>query len=586
MLIFVFLILLAFILFGNGIGGDFVFDDRSIIVGNPLVEDISGVWKAFANPYHYARPQSGLYRPLTFASFTLNRQVSRSPVGFHMVNIVLHALASFFVFLIVRSLKDGRAAFIGSLVFMFLPIHVESVTSIVGRGELLALLFLAAAFYASIKERYLVSAVSFGAALLSKEVAVAFLPIFWFFEFVRRKRSAREVLKNTLIFCIPLVVYGALRYYALGAEYFVGTNAYSFFNPIKTAGFFPGLWTAFKVLALYAQKLIYPTYFSSDYSYSQIAVVQNLFGSWQAPAGIAIFLALVFLAVQRRNNLVGLGCVVFLSSYFVVSNLLVKTGTIMAERLMYMPSFGFAMIVAGLAPDLSGRLKKTKIAIFILILFLYGAKIVSGNSLWKDEKTLFENAYQKAPLSVVNISNKASILFREGEKEKALEKISEALAVEPKNAPALHLAGQIYIGMGQKKNAEGSWRAAIDAQPDYLYPYLSLGAMYYTAENFSAGERILSAARTMYDTPNVIELLALNEIGLRKYEDAIGILEGEFGGEPKEFEPRFMLGVAYLRMGQEQKARELLMELRDPALSDDEFIKLLKTTRVFQIQIP
>lgn len=586
--VFCTILMLSFVLYGNGIRGDFVFDDRSVIVGNPLVEDISGTWKAFVNPYHYARPQSGLYRPLTFASYTLNWHISQSPASFHVVNIFLHALASFFVFLIIISLKDRRAAAIGSLIFLFLPIHVESVTSIVGRGELLALLFLAAAFYASIKERYSIAAISFGAALLSKEVSIAFLPIFIFFEFAWRRKNIKEILKNTLLLCVPLGVYGTLRYNALGADYFISTNAYSFFNPIRTAGFFPGTWTAFKVLSLYAQKLIYPTYFSSDYSYGQIAIVQNLWGSWQAIAGIAIFLGLIFFAIKKRDGLVSLGCFVFLSSYFVVSNLLVKTGTIMAERLMYMPSFGFAMIVSGLASDAFERLRRIRVVVFcvfVLVLFLYGIRIVSGNALWNDEKTLFENAYQKAPLSVVNISNKASILFRDGKDQEALDKISEALAVEPQNAPALHLAGQIYMSMGQKKKAEAAWKTAIDAQPDYLYPYLSLGAMYYTTENFQAGESILSVARTMYDTPNVIELLSFNLIGLRKYEDAISVLEDHFGDSPKEFEPRFILGVSYLKMGQDQKARELLLGLKDSGISDEEFIKLLKTTRVFQIQI-
>ena len=51
--------------------------------------------------------------------------------------------------------------------------------------------------------------------------------------------------------------------------------------------FFPGLWTAFKVLYLYVQKIIFPTYFSSDYSYNQIIAVNNLFNSWQAMTGIA-----------------------------------------------------------------------------------------------------------------------------------------------------------------------------------------------------------------------------------------------------------------------------------------------------------
>src|SRR3989344_4640735 len=114
--IFLVTIVLSFALFGNGINGDFVFDDRSVIVGNPLVENSSGIFKAFLNPYHYNRPQSGLYRPFTLAGFTVDWHLfSGDPAGFHTVNIFLHAIAVFLIFLTVSGLKNRPTAIIASL---------------------------------------------------------------------------------------------------------------------------------------------------------------------------------------------------------------------------------------------------------------------------------------------------------------------------------------------------------------------------------------------------------------------------------------------------------------------------------------
>ena len=357
-LIGILFVILSFALFGNGIGGDFVFDDRSVIVGNPLVEDLSGAFEAFLNPYHYNRPQSGLYRPLTSASFVLDWHLfSGNPAGFHTVNILLHAIAVFLIFLVVSGLKDKPTALTASLLFLFLPIHVEAVTSIVGRSELLMFLFFLASLFLIQKSCYKTAAVFFFLSLLSKETGIALVPVFIFYEFVWNKRSARELSNKSVYFLPPLAVYAALRYNALGLEYFISTNAYSFFNPIMAMDFLPGIWTAFKVFYLYIQKTVFPAYFSSDYSYDQIAAVNSPFDSWQTLAGVGIFTAVIYLSVAKRNSLIGLGAITFLFSYLVVSNLFIKTGTIMAERLMYMPSFGLILLSSEVFRGLLKRYK-------------------------------------------------------------------------------------------------------------------------------------------------------------------------------------------------------------------------------------
>ncbi|OGN00675.1 MAG: hypothetical protein A2651_03355 [Candidatus Yanofskybacteria bacterium RIFCSPHIGHO2_01_FULL_42_12] len=609
-LIFSLIIVLSLVLFGNGINGDFVFDDHSVVTDNPLMEDSVGVFKTFLHPYHYDRLQSGLYRPLTIASYVLNWRISPGqPQSFHLVNIFLHAVASFLIYLIVSGFKNRTTAIVSSLLFLFLPIHVEAVTSIAGRSELLMFLFFLASFLSIKKGYYKTAAVFFFLSLLSKETGIAFIPIFLFFEFVQRKESVMGLFKKIVYFIPSLAVYAVLRYNALGFEYFINTNTYSFFNPIAAMDILPGLWTAFKVACLYAQKIIFPIYFSSDYSYNQITAVNNLFDSWQALAGIGIFVAIGYLSISKHNSLVGLGATIFLFSYLVVSNLFVKIGTIMAERLMYMPSLGLVMLIAAgveslklkvnLRPELRSRenqssrfkifnLKLSLLTLYfpLLTLFVwYGYVIIDRNRDWLNEKNLFESAYAVAPNSVVNITNVASILFREGKNEEALEKINKALEIEPKNSPTLHLGGQIYKRIGEDKIAEEWWRKATIAQPDYLYPYLSLGALYYKRGDFGSGKEILHKAKEMYDTPNVTTLLSFNKIGLGEYREVISLIEEKFGIKPKIYELRFILGVAYLKLDDDLRARELLLGLKDPALSEDAFFWNLKSTKIFNIDI-
>ncbi len=580
-LIFILFILLSFVLYGNGINGEFVLDDPSI-VQNPLVRD-GEIGKIFVTPYYYARPQSGLYRPLTLTTFTINEHFSTKPLGFHLINIVLHGLVSFLIFILVVSLKNRTTAFISALLFMFMPIHVENVTSIVGRSEILALLFCLCALLAVLKNKYWQSTIFFGLAIFSKEVSIAFLPIWAYIELTYRKEGVVRILKKSLFFVPTIATYAFLRYIALGHDYFINAGGPSYFNPIRNIEFIPGTLTALKVLFLYVQKIVFPTYFSSDYSYNQIPVVYNLAGSWQAWLGILFVLALIYFSFRFKHSLIGLGAVIFLSSYFVISNLVFKIGTIMAERLVYSASFGFALMAGEVISNASKPLKTRKIILFgfILLMAVYGFKIIKGNRIWQNEDALFENAYQHAPASTVNVTNKASLLSRLNQQQEALEKIKEALAIEPKNGPALQLKGQIQISIGKPAEAEQSWKDAIDVQPDYLYSYISLGFFYYKDGNFVKSISILKNAPVKQPLPSIEAILALDKIGLGKNKEVISSIEESFGKIPKEEELQFILGIAYLKDGNESYAWKLLSSFKNSSTTKEDYLNNIRKTKTF-----
>ncbi|MDP3799934.1 MAG: hypothetical protein Q8Q90_00745, partial [bacterium] len=148
-LVFLFSVALSFLIFGNGISGEFVFDDATVVQNRPDIKDAGNFFNLFISPYHQNTPKSGLYRPFTMATYSLNHNIfGSSPVGFHIVNIVIHALNSFLVFWLINWLLKSRSvAYISSLLFLLHPIHTEAVTSIVGRAELLAFFWSLAVIY-------------------------------------------------------------------------------------------------------------------------------------------------------------------------------------------------------------------------------------------------------------------------------------------------------------------------------------------------------------------------------------------------------------------------------------------------------
>src|SRR3989344_4264938 len=404
----VLVIVLSFALFGNGIVGDFVFDDTIVIVGNPLVGDSLKFGEILTTPYSAYQPRPGLYRPLTIASYSLNSFIfGSSPVSFHVVNILLHALASYSVLLLIyrlaceaQEISASQARFTalaGFLLFMFLPIHTEAVTSIVGRAELLSFIFVVGALIFSVKKKHVLASSLFFLGLLSKEMAIAFLPIFLFLEFKNFKKLGYLVP--------PLILYAILRYAALG-EYFLKNDATLVYNPLKFTSFLTGFWTSFKVFYLYLAKTFVPLSLSSDYSFNQIPIVNNPFSYFETLAGIGILALFIFLFFRAKDFLLRFGIIIFLASYLVISNWVFKTGTIMAERLMYTPSLGLAILVAY---NFKFKIINFKIvyAGFAILLLWYGFVIIDRNRDWLNNKNLYESAYVAAPNSVVNKTNKA-----------------------------------------------------------------------------------------------------------------------------------------------------------------------------------
>src|SRR2546428_12959945 len=91
----------------------FALDDLTIIVANPLVHSLSGVWRAFAAPYFPANLDASVYRPLTIATYALAWPVG-STGWFPAVNLMWHAGASGLVRLLAgRGAGDGAAVWAG-----------------------------------------------------------------------------------------------------------------------------------------------------------------------------------------------------------------------------------------------------------------------------------------------------------------------------------------------------------------------------------------------------------------------------------------------------------------------------------------
>lgn len=587
---------LSFLLYGNSIKGDFVSDDKLIILRNPIVSgNFSDFFKTFSTPYYHNQPHAGLYRPLTIASYNLNRVFSQSPVGFHLLNVILNAINGFLIFLLVSSfvskkiapgLTGKRSAFLAMILFLFLPIHSEAISAIVGRAELLSFLFSISSLLFVLNKRYALASIFLLAGLLSKETAAGFFLVFLYVWRFSEHRTLKQIFYNSLYFAPSVIIYTIMRASVLG-KYFVSVDHLMAYNPLKFAPFFDSLWTSLKVFYLYLFKTVAPYQLSSDYSFNQIPIIRNPFLHYEVYSGVFILAVVIYLILQRRDTLYGLSAAIFLLTYLPVSNWFVKIGTIMGERLMYAPSFGLVILAVLL---IEGQLSKAnKVAKgliyggFIVLLSWYGFIIIDRNRDWRNEKAILTSGYMASPNSVVSITNMAFLDFNDDNYLEASQWAEKAITIFPDHMPAIFLAGHAYKKLGNSKLAESLWLRVFELNPNYDGVHLSLGVLYYEQGRFSKAESILAKGFDLQKTWGKAFPLALVKINMGKYDDAIHLVVSNFGENPQKRELKFALGLAYLKKGDKQKAEFYLSPIKDPGLSMEDYFKKVINQKVFKI---
>jgi tetratricopeptide (TPR) repeat protein len=520
----------ATVVYLNSLGGALLYDDTNAIINNGWVR----AGDPFAILTHASWWSEGLgngWRPVTTLTFAANHAIhGLEPFGYHLVNVILHACVSVLVFVVfARVTAMPLAAAIAGLLFAAHPVHTEAVASVVGRAELLAaagffcawLLFSIAdtrtgAAVANEREtgsgaaapgraraRLLEAAavVVFFAALLAKENALALIPVLVVADVLGASSSeAHRRLRGHVARYVALgaaaVVFVVLRRLVLGPA----TGTISVLdNPIVELAPIPAIMTAIKVAGLYGWRLLVPWRLSADYSYRQIPPVDSALD----PAFLGAMASFVVVAVlvwraRRAAPAVALGLAMLALTFAMVSNILFLIGTIMAERLIYLPSAGFCLAVGALLarvaagasaryavskrePAVASRspiaaLATARLGIpLVLLVALYGARTWTRNAVWHDPVTFFSGMVADAPQSARSQREIGALFADLGKFDAARAAFDRSLAIRPNDAATLYNLGNAFVQEGRFDDAIATYHRALEAKPDFADALVNLG---------------------------------------------------------------------------------------------------------------
>jgi hypothetical protein len=455
-----------------------------------------------------------VYRPVTVLSYAINfATAGRAPSVFHATNIALHAAVSVLVFLLAEQLfSSSTVGFVAAALFAVHPIHTEAVTSIVGRAEVLAALFgllaiLAASWGEAVARRSVQvalrvgSAMAFLLAVLSKESGATVLPMIFFARMVTRRedpiwRSAwRELAAGDWIaYIICLVVALGLRQAVLnGNAPLSGTLSIPLNRLDNPLAFVPPLdrvRSAFGILWDYFGLLHVPVVLSVDYSYNQVPVIT----SWADPrwlAGAAVTGALLALVFLHRSTAVRFAAALPLVTLSVTSNILFPIGTIKAERLLYLPSVGWALLVGTAIAAGLRRARYQRVAAVgcVIAILAFTVRTWRRNADWRDGGTLFWSMCESAPGSAKARVDCGSVLQQRGLEAAAVEQYQAALAIYPE-------ADQAALGIAIALQHDGKTDEAIRwfERAITLNPGLVVAHAYRCAAQIGAGNYAAAAA--------------------------------------------------------------------------------------------
>lgn len=376
------------------------------------------------------------YRPLTTLTFRLNHALhARHVFGFHLVNLFLHCLVSSLVYSLALLLfADGLTSLLSGVLFGLHPIHTEGVSSIVGRAEPLCAVFYLTALFFYHRSRgagpwwaHIGYIGCYALATVSKETGYTVLAVMVLYSFLasphiqaRPSRGSRPSFfdgRTAAILTTGALAYVALRSWLTSS--FILYNFRHLENPIAFASsFMTRVLSSAHLHTRYLSLLVLPINLSADYSFNAIPLVESLSDPRNILSLVAYSTLVISLTITAYGTARGksdaskvLWLLLFgVISFLPASNIFFYVGTMLAERLLYIPSIPFCILLAWSSIKTARTfhsLSTTPVIRYLLLAIMiltsaslcgwYGWRTQVRNRDWQGESELFTSALEVCP---------------------------------------------------------------------------------------------------------------------------------------------------------------------------------------------
>lgn len=538
-LLLVALLVINVLLYLPSLQHDFLKDDFRLIVENQRIK----TFKAFLNslngqffsfpdfPYlHY-------WRPLSLFTFYLDYRIwGLNPLGYHFTNILLNSLNALLLFLFFYYIsKKVFPAFFISLFFSIHPVHVEAVSWISGRTDLLAAFFIFSAILMFLlflknerKTFYLFSVISFILALLAKENAVLFPLAAAFLLVLGTPKNNRK--KKWYLAIIPLV--------AVDIIYLILHRIFTGMQNIMQPFYFKDIFLIFKTAGVYINFIFNPLLSAPYFSMRQLEQYHMQYYIYSF-IGLLLLALVIFKRKEYHSTFYSLLFLIFLLP--VLAPQIIPTNPRIALRFAYIP-----VVLAGVFFIESIQFLKIKkqriffIGLLILIASAWALPLFHFQEFFKNENEYYQRMVKYYP-------NDSSLLLplalqkagagNSADFEKALELINRALAMNPGDRWAdvseqanLLKANLLIVSSDSSRVKKG--KALVERilaeshkQETTYFAYLILAKFYEKKQEFPMAFAMLEKALAIGETSDLYYRMAIVYIKTKDFQKAFQYLE-------------------------------------------------------------
>ncbi len=486
------LLLVTFVAYIPAINGGFVWDDDAYITENQTLRTFEGLGRIWFEIG--AVPQ---YYPLVHSTFWAEYHLWQlHPMGYHIVNVLLHGLNAILLWMLLRRLSVP-AAWLAAAIFALHPVNVESVAWITERKNVLSGLFyfssmLAYLHFLRLEEQpspdvetsaasasdsntvlwrfYILSLILFLFALLSKSVTssmpVVILIILWW---KRDRLHWQDVLPLVPFFLlgaalgILTILVEKLNVGAQGEEW-----ALSILDRFLVAG---------RALWFYAGKLIWPH--KLTFNYPKWPIETGAWWQYLYPLAALTTLAVLWLLRKRT------GKAVLVAVLFFVVTLVPALGffdvypmrySFVADHFQYLASVGLIALLASMIISINHFLpNRFVIVVKAAVLLVLGLLTWKQGYIYENLETLWRDTITKNPSSWMAHNNLGDELTRKGRLEEAIGHFYSTLRIKPDHAEAHYNLANTFSKQGKVDKAEEHYLAALRINPYQVRTHNNLG---------------------------------------------------------------------------------------------------------------
>ncbi len=491
------LLIFCVIVFASGLGGDFVMDDWPVIKENSKITDTKyipdyftrGVWANTDLAEETGIGGHSLYRPIFLLTLNLSYQLwGDNPLGYHALNLTLHSINTLLVyFLILGFLSPAyrMVAGMSAAIFAVHPVHVESVAWIAGMTDPLVSFFLLSGFLLHRrgyqpasrpkKSGYAIGAsLCFALALLSKETAIFFPLILIIYDvlFQRSTLRSKPFIARYLTYAALLLIYFVLRSNALDGGDAQQSGAWARINFQN----FPVLLAFF---THYIQLLVFPSPLEYYYSPPTTGMLTLITG------GLFFIGALFYLprALRQQHGLYVLAVAWVVITLLPALPIALFDEPVFAQRVLYLPSVGFAMLIAWAIRQAQQRSHTIGAVVkTVAIVFLISFSIASMTEIadWENDTVFYTQAMKTNPDSFKPVAGLAAAYARNTDQDtEAITglylKAAELASRETDKISFQENAARIHGQSGNTRESEQLYHDIVRRMPKRSSAWVGLG---------------------------------------------------------------------------------------------------------------